>query len=192
MLHTKLIRENVSIVASDAKVRNFITEELKVIAKQKGILLEGRDIATIVMPDADVKFYIEVEPEIKAFRRSSQLQKSNIIANYDEILENILKRDYLDSTRSIAPLKKTESSIVIYNNYLPINQTIKSMFKSVKKLANQDFTYDLEIINEINRYNELFNLNLARKKVTFSYRNYQKNILKIQKTNLKIQNLNNE
>ena len=191
LLHDKSIRDKVSEISSDITIRHFCTEEQKNIAKNKGILMEGRDITSIVMPDADVKFFIEVEPEIKALRRVQQLQKNNLEASYEEMLASVIARDKSDRDRKIAPLIKTEDSIEIYNNYLPIKKIVKFMFRDIKNMAMHDFEKNQKAVDEISKFNRNLNQKLFDRSKNYSKAKESKIINAIEERN-KLISLENE
>jgi len=131
-LESNEISSIVSIVASYEKIREVSTIIQKEISKQKGILLEGRDIGTIIMPDADYKFYLEVNPEIAAKRRVIQHKKQGINSSYDSILKNINKRNDLDKNRKIGPLMKAFDSKTIDTS----NNTIDEIVHQILEVIN--------------------------------------------------------
>jgi len=94
--------------------------------------MEGRDIGTVVLPDADYKFYITASPEERAKRRYNQLKKMGIDADFNAILREISFRDKNDSSREIAPLKPADDAIVIDTTEMPLNEVIKLILKKMK------------------------------------------------------------
>ena len=148
---TNRIRENdvndlVSPVSVLPVVRNKLLEVQRNIAKGKNVIMEGRDIGTVVFPDADVKIYLDATAEERARRRVIQNQEKGIEASYEEVLKGIKDRDKRDSTREIAPLKKAEDAIYVDSTNLSIVQVVEKI---------------LEIINN---KNELININNNIKK----------------------------
>ena len=94
--------------------------------------MEGRDIGTVVFPNADVKIYLDASAEERAKRRLKQNEEKNIKSTYEEVLKNIIDRDKRDSTRKIAPLKKADDAIYIDNTNLTINEVKDIIIKIVK------------------------------------------------------------
>ncbi len=113
MLESKEVGQNASIVASMPLVREVATEKQILIGKEAGVLLEGRDIGTVIMTDADYKFFIKVRPEVAAERRLAQHINQGEEADFEEILNEIKERNHRDITREIAPLVPTHDSIII-------------------------------------------------------------------------------
>ena len=148
---TKRIRENdvnnlVSPISVLPTVRNKLLEVQRNIAKGKDVIMEGRDIGTVVFPNADVKIYLDATPEERARRRVLQNKEKGIECSYEKVLEGIKDRDKRDSTREIAPLKKAEDAIYVDSTNLSIVQVVE------------------KIIEIINNKNELININNNIKK----------------------------
>jgi len=135
---TNAIRENeVSMAASNCSkykgVRAAMVKLQQAIAKDGGYILDGRDIGTVVLPDAPVKIYMVASAEARAQRRVLQNIKKGIKADYDEILADIQKRDYQDSNRENSPLKKADDAILIDTS----NLTAKQVADEVMVLVNR-------------------------------------------------------
>ena len=137
---TKRIRENdvndlVSPVSTLPIVRNKLLEIQRKIAEGKNVIMEGRDIGTVVFPNADVKIYLDATAEERARRRVLQNQEKGIEASYEEVLEKIKERDKRDSTREIAPLKKAEDAIYVDSTNLNIDQVVEEVINIIKKVS---------------------------------------------------------
>ena len=137
---TKRIRENdvndlVSPVSTLPIVRNKLLEIQRKIAEGKNVIMEGRDIGTVVFPNADVKIYLDATPEERARRRVLQNQEKGIEASYEEVLEKIKERDKRDSTREIAPLKKAEDAIYVDSTNLNIDQVVEEVINIIKDVS---------------------------------------------------------
>ena len=135
---TKRIRENdvnnfVSPVSTIKVVRDKLLEIQRKIAEGKNVIMEGRDIGTTVFPNADVKIYLDATPEERARRRVLQNKEKGIETSYEEVLENIKDRDYRDSNREIAPLKKAEDAIYIDSS----DMTIENVVEKVIDIINE-------------------------------------------------------
>ena len=135
---TKRIRENdvnnfVSPVSTIKVVRNKLLEIQRKIAEGKNVIMEGRDIGTTVFPNADVKIYLDATPEERARRRVLQNKEKGIETSYEEVLENIKDRDYRDSNREIAPLRKAEDAIYIDSSDMTIEEVVDKVIDIINK-----------------------------------------------------------
>ena len=135
---THRIRENdvnnlVSPVSTLQIVRNKLLEIQRNIAKGKNVIMEGRDIGTVVFPNANVKIYLDAAAEERARRRVLQNQEKGIESSYEEVLEGIKDRDKRDSTREIAPLKKAEDAIYVDSTNLSIEQVVEKIIEIIEE-----------------------------------------------------------
>ena len=121
------VSDKVSKISSLKLVREFMVIEQRKLAKNKNVVVEGRDIGTIVFPFAAKKFFMNADPTVRARRRFDQLKKIDSEISFDQVLKNVLKRDFVDSNREIAPLKKPEDSIEIDTSSLNINEVLNLM-----------------------------------------------------------------
>lgn len=110
------VSQNVSHVATIAEVRAEMVRQQQQMGKNKGIVMDGRDIGTVVFPDAELKLFVTASPEIRAQRRLDELTAKGDVVSYDEILQNVLERDRIDSTREISPLRKADDAVVLDNS----------------------------------------------------------------------------
>ena len=119
-----------SVISVYDDVRKFATNIQHGLAKKHNIIIEGRDIGTIVLPNANYKFFVTAKPEVRAERRLSQhgLDRSE----YQRILREIIERDERDMTRKISPLKKADDAILIDNSNQTIEETVDEMFEYIK------------------------------------------------------------
>ena len=127
-----LIRtEEVSIAASDVsaipEVRAFLLDRQRELAETNDVIMDGRDIGTVVLPDAEVKIFMTAKPEIRARRRFLQLKEKGIEADMEAVLEELRQRDYNDSHRAAAPLKQAEDAIFIDNSDFSLQKDIENM-----------------------------------------------------------------
>lgn len=129
-IRTDLITKNVSWVSANGKVRERLVDMQRDIASKKSFVLDGRDIGTVVFPNAKYKFYLTANARQRAMRRFDQ-HESNL--SVDEIEKAIIARDQYDSTREISPLKKAADAIEIDNSNLNIDQTIELILKNMDK-----------------------------------------------------------
>nr|WP_245612742.1 (d)CMP kinase [Kosmotoga pacifica] len=118
-----------SAIAKIPEVRAFLTEEQRKLAANRDVVMEGRDIGTVVLPDAEYKFFIKASAEERAKRRLSQLKEIGIDAEYETILKEIVARDINDSSRDIAPLKPADDAIVIDTTDMPLEEVINYILK---------------------------------------------------------------
>ncbi len=135
---TKRIRENdinrfISPVSMIPMVREKLLELQRKMAQGKNIIMEGRDIGTVVFPNADVKIYLDASPEERAKRRVQQNQEKGLTTSYEEVLKSIKDRDQKDSTREIAPLRKAEDAIYIDSTNMTIEKVTEEIVKIVKE-----------------------------------------------------------
>lgn len=124
------VTKNVSWVSSIKEVREFLVESQRKIAKKHSFILDGRDIGTVVFPDAKYKFYITASAFIRAKRRYDQ---GEIDKSLEEIEKDMIKRDNFDSTREISPLRKADDAIEIDSSNLTIDQTVDFILKKMDR-----------------------------------------------------------
>ena len=135
---TKRIRENdvndkVSEVAKIKELRDNVEILQREMSEGYNVIMEGRDIGTTVFPNADVKFYLDADIEERARRRYKENVEKGIKSTFEEVLEILQKRDYIDSHRDVSPLRKADDAIVIDSTNLSIDEVINKMEKIVKK-----------------------------------------------------------
>lgn len=132
-IRTEQISMAASTVSAIPKVREFLLDLQRSFAKTDNVIMDGRDIGTVVLPNAQVKIFLTASPEKRAERRMNQLAEKGIDAEYDDILSDIIKRDYNDSHRKTAPLKPAENSVIIDTTTLTLEQSIKKIADTVKE-----------------------------------------------------------
>ena len=125
------ISEIVSDFAKEKEVREHVYKHLRKLSKNQSIVIDGRDIGTVVFPDADFKFFLYAKPEIRAKRRFSEINRDEI--NYESVLDNLKYRDITDSTRDIAPLKKADDAYSIDVSDLSIDQVFEKVLNRIEK-----------------------------------------------------------
>ncbi|MBU5482824.1 (d)CMP kinase [Clostridium sp. MSJ-11] len=121
------ISNKVSFYAAVPEVRELLVEIQKNISKKYDVIMDGRDIGTVVLPQANVKFYVTASPEVRAQRRYKELIGKKLDVEYDNILQEIIKRDYIDSNRKANPLKKAEDAIEIDTSSCTIEEVVEKM-----------------------------------------------------------------
>lgn len=128
--------EEISKLTSDISKIDFVRKKLvsiqKEIADKNSVVMEGRDITTVVLPDADYKFYLSASPEIRAKRRTLQLKEKGLNADYEEILRDIKKRDNNDIKRENSPLKVADDAIVIDSSNLTADESIEKILSYIR------------------------------------------------------------
>ena len=135
-LHLEEVGNVASRVSTNAEARRVLTEKMREVGEEGAIVMEGRDIGTVVFPDAEFKFYLDASAEERANRRFKQLQEAGEKPNYDEILRLIQERDYRDKNRAAAPLKPAEDAIVIDTSHLTLQQTIDTVLEKLPRHAS--------------------------------------------------------
>lgn len=133
-----LIRtESVSAAASDVSaipaVRDFLFDMQRDIAEKNDVIMDGRDIGTVVLPDAELKIFLTAKPEVRAQRRVKQLLEKGIEAKFDDVLEDVIQRDYNDSHRDFRPLKLAEDGILLDNSELSFEETFEKIISLAKE-----------------------------------------------------------
>lgn len=114
-------------------VRDFLFDTQRDIAKKNNCIMDGRDIATVVLPDAQVKIFLTASAEVRAQRRFLELQAKGSTDTYEKVLEELKQRDYQDSHREIAPLKPAEDSIIVDTSEMPLDESIATVVKLIKE-----------------------------------------------------------
>ncbi len=128
----------VSQIATIPEVRKKLVAQQRKIGQQKGIVMDGRDIGSVVFPEAELKIFMTALPEIRAKRRYLELLDKGEDINYNDVLSNVLKRDKIDSQRSISPLIMTDDAIKIDNSHLSRKEQLKAVLKLAEKKINRN------------------------------------------------------
>ena len=132
-----IISNNVSNYAALSLVREKLVKMQQAIAKKYNVIMDGRDIGTVVLKDSKFKFYLTASAETRAIRRYNELKEKNIEVDYDTILEDIIKRDYIDSNREVDPLTKSEDAVEIDSSNLSIEEVVEVICSHIKnKISN--------------------------------------------------------
>jgi len=119
------VSNQVSIVSSIKFVRQAMVRQQQAYSTNKGVVMDGRDIGTVVFPDAELKIYLTASPEIRAQRRYDELKQKGQEEPFESILENVKKRDFMDQNRSESPLKKAGDAIELDNSYMTADEQKK-------------------------------------------------------------------
>ena len=128
------VNDHVSQVSAYAEVRDAMTTQQRRIARKNTVVMVGRDIGTIVMPDADLKIYLDASVEVRAQRRYKEMLADGEQADFDSVLESLKNRDEIDSNRDIAPLKPADDAVVINADRLGICQVLELAKEYVKNV----------------------------------------------------------
>ncbi|NHB68404.1 (d)CMP kinase [Perlabentimonas gracilis] len=131
-IRTLEVSNLVSPVSAIAMVRSKMTQQQQEMGKQKGIVMDGRDIGTVVFPDAELKIFMTADPVIRAKRRLKEMESKGQNATLEEVLENIEQRDHIDRNREVAPLRQANDAIVLDNS----NMTVEQQMEWFQKLYN--------------------------------------------------------
>jgi CMP/dCMP kinase len=132
-IRTISVASLVSVVSAIPEVRERMVELQRKVGQDKGIVMDGRDIGTVVFPNAELKIFMTADPKIRAERRLKELMENGQPVNFNEILANIEERDHLDQTRKFSPLRKAEDAIVLDNSFM----TIQEQMVWVENLINE-------------------------------------------------------
>ena len=116
------VSEHVSPIATIPEVRAALTRQQQDMAKEKGVVMDGRDVGTTILPDAELKIFVTARPEVRARRRFDELTAKGESVTYDSVLANVRERDRIDSGRAVSPLRQAEDALVLDNSYMTLDQ----------------------------------------------------------------------
>lgn len=119
-IRTMEVSARVSPIAALPFVREALVARQQAMGKEKGIIMDGRDIGTVVFPDAELKIFVTASAEVRAQRRYDELKAKGMPADFDDILKNVKERDYIDSHRDVSPLRKADDAIELDNSNMTI------------------------------------------------------------------------
>lgn len=132
-IHDMVVAEKVSEVAAIKEVRQFAVAQQQEMGKDKGIVMDGRDIGTVVFPNAELKLFMTADMDVRAKRRFQELYEKNPNITYEEVMANIQRRDYIDSNREESPLRQAEDAVVLNNANMDRNEQLKTALGWVKE-----------------------------------------------------------
>ena len=132
-IRTTEVSDNVSFIAKQPEVRERLVVLQRDIAEKQGVIMDGRDIGTVVLPNADYKFFLTASADERARRRFLELQSLGIETTIEEVKQNLIERDRIDSEREISPLKQAENAILIDDANLNKEETIDLILSYIKK-----------------------------------------------------------
>lgn len=126
------VADHVSQVATYPQVRNFLSKLQRKMAKQQNVIMDGRDIGTVILPQANYKFFVTASPEVRAHRRFLENQERGIDTSLSKLTESIKKRDKIDSQRKVAPLKKAPDAELIDTSDLNISEVVSLLLSKIR------------------------------------------------------------
>ena len=132
-IRTQDISQKASLVSAHGVVRGVLLDMQRDVAKAHNVIMDGRDIGTVVLPKANVKIFLTASPEVRAKRRTDELLAKGQAANYEQILKEIQQRDYQDTHREIAPLKMAKDSVKVDTSELDIDGVVETIRQIVAK-----------------------------------------------------------
>lgn len=135
-LHLEEVGNVASKVSTHKEARAVLTEKMREAGRDGGIIMEGRDIGTVVFPDADVKFYLSASAQERAKRRVKQLQEAGENPDYEKILALIEERDYRDSHRAASPLRPAEGAVIIDTSTLTLDEVVQTVWEKISNYAS--------------------------------------------------------
>ena len=135
-IRTLEVSSHVSPIAALGFVRKALVRQQQDMGKEKGIVMDGRDIGTAVFPQAELKIFVTASAEIRAQRRYDELKAKGEQASFDDILKNVEERDHIDQTRAISPLRKANDAILLDNSHLSIPQQKEWLRKQYMKAVH--------------------------------------------------------
>lgn len=131
------VANHVSPIAALGFVRRALVAKQQEMGRAKGIVMDGRDIGTVVFPNAELKLFVTASPEVRAKRRVDELEAKGMSASYEEVLENVKKRDYIDSTRSESPLRQADDALLLDNSNMTIEEQRAWLMDKFQKAIGQ-------------------------------------------------------
>lgn len=136
-IRTLEVSNHVSPIAAIDFVREALVRQQQQMGREKGVVMDGRDIGTVVFPNAELKIFVTASAEIRARRRFKELEEKGMPADYNDILKNVQERDYIDSHRSVSPLRKADDAIELDNSHLTIEQQQQWLLEQYRKAATE-------------------------------------------------------
>lgn len=135
-IRTMEVSSKVSPISTLDFVREKMVEQQQAMGQEKGIIMDGRDIGTTVFPDAELKIFVTATPEIRAKRRFDELKAKGQEAGFDEILENVKQRDFIDQSREVSPLRQADDALMLDNSELTVEEQKKWLLEQFNKVVS--------------------------------------------------------
>jgi cytidylate kinase len=123
------ISENVSQVSTLKGVRHALVEQQRRMAKEKGVVMDGRDIGTVVFPNAELKLFMTADILVRAFRRQREMLDRGQLVDLDDVIDNLLERDRIDTGREESPLRQAKDAIVIDTTHISIDEQVDEVIR---------------------------------------------------------------
>ena len=133
MIRTPEVSMGASVVSAIGEVRNFLFELQKKIARENNVIMDGRDIGTVVLPDAQLKIFLTASPQERARRRYEEIKDKQDVS-FDEILRDIIKRDENDMNRAVSPLRQAKDAVLVDTTEMSIEEVISCIESMIRKL----------------------------------------------------------
>ena len=133
LIRSPEVSQNASVVAAIPMVRAFLLETQRSVAREYSVLMDGRDIGTVVLPNANIKIFLTASAEVRAKRRWLELQAKNAPDTYEQVLEEMIQRDRRDSEREIAPLRQAEDAVLLDTSHMNLEESIQAVITAVRE-----------------------------------------------------------
>ena len=134
-IRTEQVGMAASAVGANPAVRAFLLEMQRDMARKQDVLMDGRDIGTVVLPNATVKIFLTAAPEVRAMRRFRELEQRGTSQPYDQVLREIVDRDYADTHRAIAPLRRAEDAVELDTGALTFEESLQLLLETIRRRA---------------------------------------------------------
>jgi cytidylate kinase len=132
------VSENVSPISTIPEIREELVKQQRKNGTNKGIVMDGRDIGTVVFPNAELKIFMTASPEIRAQRRYLELKEKGLEVNLEDVLANVQSRDKIDSSRATSPLKKADDALILDNSHMSREEQLEWAVNKVKELTGDE------------------------------------------------------
>lgn len=136
-IRTMEVSSRVSPIAAVPFVRAALVAQQQKMGEDKGIVMDGRDVGTVVFPNAELKIFVTASAEVRAQRRYDELKAKGMEANFEEILENVKQRDYIDSHREVSPMRKADDAIELDNSHISIAEQKQWLIEQYKRVCGE-------------------------------------------------------
>lgn len=128
------VSNHVSPIATLPAVRAYLVEQQRAMAVDRGVVMDGRDVGTVILPDAELKIFVTADAEVRAERRHKEMRDKGIEVSYEEVLNNVTERDRIDSTREVSPLRQADDAVLLDNSHLTIEEQQAWVVKEVERV----------------------------------------------------------
>ena len=136
-IRTMEVSSHVSPIAAVPFVRAALVAQQQKMGEDKGIVMDGRDVGTVVFPNAELKIFVTASAEVRAQRRYDELKTKGMEADFEEILENVKQRDYIDSHREVSPMRKADDAIELDNSHISIAEQKQWLIEQYKRVCGE-------------------------------------------------------